>query len=230
MKENSWLNTGTLTSMGTNTVLGSPKGWLQRAVGANQAELGLHPTSLDPRQITVAGIWLRGDALPDTGSWPALYRYFKIAPDLGRPGRQPDHQLQSVTGMAVAVPLDQVLQVLREFKTRAKWVWFTTGTPAARRSSNLQSVRDLDYQDIYALFDQNMTIREVSDQLRVSPQGLLYVFRRWQQGLPPQRQRRPATDREQVRRDLQAGMTVTQVADRHNISRTMIYKIRDHKK
>ena len=205
-------------------MLGSPRGWLQRAVGFNQTDPAQHNSSLDPRLITVAGIWPQQQVLPDTGPWPALYRFFRITDNLRRIGRARPEDFYPVIGMAVAVPRADIYQVYNEYRRTAEWVWMNWPTNIPR--SQLQRThRELDHAEIYQLFDQGLTIRQVAEARDLSIQSVGYVHNKWSQGLPSQRRPRKTQDRLSVLQDLRSGMRVAEVAKKYDCSRTQIYKI-----
>ena len=224
MKENNWENTRLGVYYGSNTMLGSPRGWLQRAVEFKQTDLAQHKTSLDPRLITVAGIWPRQQVLPDTGSWPALYRFFRITDDLRKAGRARPDLFRSVTGMAVAVPKEDIYRVYNEYRRTAEWVWMNWPTEI-KTPRSLRTIRELDHAEIYQLFDHGFTARQVADKMNLSIQSVGYVHGKWSTGLPAQRRTRKTQDREAVLQDLRSGMRVIEVAKKYDCSRTQIYKI-----
>jgi len=223
MKQNSWENTRNHQYYGPNTPLGSPKGWLQRAIGANQAELGLHSTSLDPKQITVAGIWRRGETLPDTGTWSAIYRFFHITDDLRRMGRAKNEDFYPVLGMAVAVPEAHVFEAYQQFRRTAQWVWWSL--PQSTKSP-AKPMKELDHQQLYDLFEQGKTVQEVARDLRLLVNSVHYVYQKWQAGLPAVRKSRSRVDHDSVAQDLRMGVSVTELSQRYDVSRTAIYKIK----
>jgi hypothetical protein len=225
MKENTWEHVQSGTHYGNNTILGSPRGWLQRAIGHNQADLGQHETSLDPKKITVAGIWPRTQTLPDTGTWPALYRFFRITDNLRRIGRARPEDFYPVIGMAVAVPADHMFHVYQEFRTTAEWVWVHWHTGAAQ-TTPLRSIRELDHAHLYSLFEQGQTKKQVSDALDISFQSVAYVYNKWEDGRPAKRQRNVTVDQESVAQDIKLGHGISDIARRYDISRTMVYKIK----
>lgn len=225
MKENTWEHVCNGTHYGSNTVLGSPRGWLQRAIGHSQPDLGQHETSLDPRKITVAGIWRRTQALPDTGQWSALYRFFQITNNLRRISRARPEEFYPVIGMAVAVPADRILEVYNQFRTTAEWVWVHWPTGETSTTPR-RSIRELDHALLYNLFDQGLKIKQVSDKLEVSVQSVTYVYHKWEDGRPPTRQRSRDINQESVAQDIRLGDPVAEIARRYDISRTMVYKIK----
>jgi Mor family transcriptional regulator len=224
MKENNWENTRLGIYYGSNTILGSPRGWLQRAVEFKQTDIAQHETSLDPRLITVAGIWRREQPLPDTGSWPALYRFFRLTENLRRAGRARPEEFYPVIGMAVAVPQDSIYRVYTEYRRSAEWVWMNWPVKFTVPRS-LKTIRELDHAEIYGLFDRGLTKQQVAHQLDLSVQSVAYVYGKWSTGQSPERRPRKTQDRESVLRDLRSGMRVVEVAEKYNCSRTQIYKI-----
>lgn len=225
MKENTWEHVQQNIFYGSNTVLGSPRGWLQRAIGHSQPDLGQHETSLDPRKITVAGIWRRTQPLPDTGTWPAIYRFFRITDNLRKINRAKPEDFYSVTGMAVAVPTDHIFHVYQHFRQTADWVWVHWPTGQTQTTPR-RSIRELDHALLYNLFDQGLKIKQVSDKLDISVQSVTYVYHKWQDGRPPTRQRSRDINQESVAQDIRLGDSIAEIARRYDISRTMVYKIK----
>lgn len=205
-------------------MLGSPRGWLQRAVEFKQTDLAQHKTSLDPRLITVAGIWRKEQVLPDTGTWPALYRFFRITAHLRKAGRARPEDFYPVIGMAVAVPKDDIYRVYNQYRTTAEWVWMNWPTDI-KTPRSLKTIRELDHAEIYQLFDHGLTKRQVADKMDLSIQSVTYVYSKWITGRPPERAPRKTQDREAVLRDLRSGMRVIDVAKKYDCSRTQIYNI-----
>jgi Mor family transcriptional regulator len=226
MQTNSWENVKTGTWYGCNTILGNPRGWLQRAVGVKQADLGLHASSLQPNAITVAGIWPRTAQMPDSQSWPAIYRYFSIVPDLRRANRARPEEFYPVIGMGIAVPGDQAWEYYRSLKTTgAEWLWFDL--PGPLKSSNAGQHAPLpDHEELYSLFDAGRTPRELSRERNLVPNSVYYVFRKWQAGLSPARKERATVDHEQVIQDLRLGISPSSLTQKYGVSRSMIHKIK----
>lgn len=223
MKENNWEHVGHNIYYGSNTVLGSPRGWLQRAIGHNQPDLNIHETSLDPKKISVAGIWRRTQNLPNTGSWPALYRFFQITDNLRKIGRAKPEEFYSVIGMAVAVPADQVFSVYQEFRRSADWVWMNFPQESSKPG---RTVRDLDHSYLYTFFDRGFTARQVSEELDLSVQSVVYVYKKWQAGKSPTQKRRKNIDHESVAQDIRLGHNIMDIARRYDVSRTVIYNVK----
>jgi transposase len=224
MKENNWEHVKHNIFYGSNTVLGSPRGWLHRAVGIKQADLSLHETSLDPRKITVGGIWRRTQALPDTGTWPALYRFFAITDNLRRINRARDSEFFPVTGMAVAVPADHMFRVYQEFRKTAEWVWISFPQDSLKKPT--KTLRDLDHEHLYSLFDTGLTARQVATQLDLSVQSVNYVYKKWELGRPVQSKNRKNIDHESVAQDIRLGHKICDIAQRYDVSRTVIYNVK----
>lgn len=226
MRENNWLNTRTQQYYGSNTVLGSPRGWLQRAVG-QKADLFLHPTSLDPRSLSVAGIWLKNQTLPDTGSWPSIYRYFRVTDDIRRLRRATEDQWYPVVGVGIAVPHDRVFEIYNQIRQTALWVWFDW--PQKKNSSTRitgQPRQYLDHAELYQRFEQGQTPQEIALLLSAHLNSIIYVYNKWKDGLAPGRKSRNKADHFLVLEDLRRGLSIPELVEKHNISRTMIYKIR----
>lgn len=227
MKENNWQNTRTNSYYGPNTVLGSPRGWVQRALG-QKSDLFLHPTSLDPNEITVAGIWRRGQPLPDN-PYPAIYRYFRIAEPIRRISAAKPDAFYPVIGMAWAVPHNKIIECYREFAKTADWVWYDLPKPrskAAQIEERKQNV--LDHAELYQLFEQGKTSVEIARSMNVLEQSVHYVYKKWKNGLPPAKNRKPRilVNHDHVADDLRLGTPVDQLVQKYNISKTMIYKIK----
>lgn len=224
MQENIWTNTRTHVVYGPNNVLGSPRGWLQRAVDVKQADLGLHATSLDPRRLSVAGIWTRLQPLPDTGTWPALYRYFRLIENPRRISRAKESEFFPVIGMAVAVPHDQVWTVYRHFQQTAIWTWWSWPRDSTQRPAP-RNQRELDHADLYQRFDQGHSVKKVAQDLNLLSNSVAYVYKKWQDGQPPVRKPRKQVDHAAVAEDLRMGRSVADIVREYDISRTMVYKI-----
>jgi len=226
MKENTWEHVRNNIFYGSNTVLGSPRGWYLRATGLNQPDPNTHETSLDPRKLTVAGIWRRPTPLPDTGTWPAIYRFFELTDNIRKISRAKPEEFYPVTGMAVAVPADHIFRVYQEFRETADWVWVHWPT-GEDQTTPRRSIKDLDHAHLYTLFDQGRTARQVSADLDISLQSVVYVYQKWEDGKPPtKRQRSRDFDHSQVLQDIRLGDPIAEIARRYDISRTMVYKVK----
>jgi hypothetical protein len=224
MKQDNWEDTKTGATYGVNSSLGSPRSWLQRAVGWRASDLGLHPTSLDPRNITVAGIWLRGEPMIDSGSWPALYRFFEIYPNIRKPSLDKNKAMIPITGMAVAVPADHIFEFYNQVKQSARWVWFNW--PLPENKTVWARGQMLDHAELYKLFEQGLKARQVAKQYNLLIPSVEYVYKKWQRGADPSRAERKCIDHGAVAQDIRLGVPVTKISQSYNISRTMIYNIK----
>ena len=229
MRENSWLNTRTQQYYGSNTVLGSPRGWVQRAVG-QKTDLFLHPTSTDPKSFSVAGIWLRNQALPDTGSWPAIYRYFRITDDIRRLRQATEDQWYPVVGAGIAVPHDRVFEIYNQIRQTALWVWFDwPQQKTVPKRAKGQPRQLLDHAELYQRFEQGQRPQEIALLMATSLNSIVYVYNKWQDGLAPSRKPRNKADHSEILADLRRGLSVPELVEKYHVSRTMIYKIRSQR-
>jgi len=224
MKQNSWLNTKTNQYYGTNTLLGSPRGWYQRAVGLKQPDLFLHPTTVDPGVYTVAGVWLRAHALPNSGAIPAFYRYFTISDNIRR-FNDPKVQHMPAIGMAWSVRDKDILTVYNQFReSGAVWVWWDW--PQEPKAKKFSEGKALDHDLLYEKFSAGMSSSEVADELDLLRPSVHYVYQKWQAGEPPNRKPRAIVDHSAVVQDLRLGRPVADIVAEHKCSRAMIYKIK----
>lgn len=226
MTEQRWQNSQTGIEIGVNTVLGSPRAWITRAVGSRN--LDIQESSLHPNQITVAGIWARPMQAFDTGSQSAIYRYFELPLDFYTQSRS--RSMRSMIGVAVATAADQILATRsRMTAAGAEWTWWAW--PAETRTSYYTPVATrtvIDHPHLYALFDQGLTAAEVAQLQGLSITSVKYVHEKWQSGRPAQvRPARPCLNHQAIVDDLRSGAYgMKEIADRNGTTRTTVWRIR----
>lgn len=224
MKQNSWLNTRTNQQYGTNTWLGSPRGWIQRAVGLKTPDLALHETTTDPNLFTVAGIWRRGQPVPDSGSLPAFYRFFSISENI-RKYYHAGINHYPVIGMAWVVPEKDILKTYNYFRSQgAEWLWWDW--PVESKPKKYSQGKMLDHADLYERFESGQTVSQVADALDLLRPSVHYVYKKWQAGHSSERRAKVPVDHEMIVQDLRMGRKVADMVQDYGCSRTMIYKIK----
>lgn len=225
MNLDNWTNTHSNHTVGVNTMLGSPRGWIYRCLDTKTmdqfSELG-HPGS-----VTIGGIWKRKSNLPNIAPYYGIYRFFVMPVDWAGRGR--DHtEYESVIGIGASIPVEYMLDYYNLFRSSgAMWVW--ASLPLAMKIQLPSKSKDrqrLDHQEIYKLFEQGMTIGEVTNRLETNRPTIEYIHTKWINKQPAIIVKRPL-DREAILRDLKTGMVVQEVANKHNTSRTAVYNIRN---
>lgn len=223
MRPDIWHNCRTHHTVGVNTILGSPRSWVNRSLGVRKADYDLHDTSLDPRSVSLAGIWPRGVSLPDTGAHHALYRFFDLPEDPRYINSGIARDLRPMVGVAMALPGDLVFECSKAWAGSADWLWWSW--PQPHRKKQVHS--NLDHQRLYQLFDTGLTHNQVARQENLIPASVKYVWNKWAAGKPPVTKARRFNDHDEIVQRLQAGFTVTQVANEYSISPVWVYKIKN---
>lgn len=229
MQQDIWTNTQTNVTYGITGALGSPRGWLRRALNvANLDDTTFHETSITPPEISVAGIWyqpVRG--LPSTGPHRELIRWFDI-PDARYMARRCDakHMLPAV-GISAAVPMNEVMHWLRVYReSGAIYTWWKTPENKSARASSSEKParRQLDYPLIYRLLDQGLTVAQISKQIDVPGPNIEYVKKKWLAGDAPTIHK-AQIDVGAVIDDYRSGMTAIDVAEKYNTSESYVYRM-----
>ena len=235
MRENIWTNTQTLTELGVNSMIGSPRAWLMRALNvvSTATELDICPGGLHPKLITVAGVWPQGSPLPDTESYHCLYRFFELPDKLGTyynrgQARQP---MKNYTGIACQVPDHEILDMLRKFKAGgAEWTWWAYEGEAVFRNKYKPDERPangkLDHAEIYRRLDAGESMAAMAREFGVTETAIHYVRRKWARGAPAVQHRAIDPEvREQIIQDIKVGeLAFTEIADKYNTTRATVSK------
>lgn len=238
MQPNKWINTQTRQEVGVNSVLGTPRSWVSRALGTRHLDPEAH--TIDPKSITVGGLWYRPCRLPDLADHYAIYRFFELDP--GFNGHGIGANPVPVLGVGVAVPADEILAWSRRFKLAgASWLWWNWPTDATdtidlvavceappRRSKpeNLRKNATLDHRKLYQLFNQGLDVDTVSKQLDLHKNSVRYVWDKWLMAKPITRST-PRVDRTGIIADLRAGIyTAKEIALRRDTTVVTVGKIR----
>lgn len=228
MTEGKWQNSQTGVEIGVNTTLGSPRAWVNRALGCKYQDLGILESSLHPNQLTVAGIWTRPQHKFDTGSCQAIYRYFELPADFYVTTR--DTTMRKMIGVSMAVAEDQILAVRQAMReSGAEWTWWSW--PVSRPRSSYTPVTEraqIDHAEIYKLFDQGLDAMAVATQLQHTPNSIRYIYNKWVAGKPAHsRKTRPTLNHKAIIEDLHTGLYgMKEIADRNGTTRTTVWKIR----
>lgn len=223
MRPDIWHNCRTHHTVGVNTVLGSPRSWVNRSLGLRKQEPDLHDTSMTPKSVSLAGIWPKGVSLPDTGRYHALYRFFELPQDLRYINNGLGRDMRLVIGIALALPGDKVFEWSKEWAKSAEWLWWSW--PQPQRKSQVHS--GLDHEHLYKLFDAGLTHNQVARQENLITASVKYVWDKWAAGKPPQTKPRVFKDHDEIIRRLQAGDAVSRIAHDHSTSAAWIYKIKN---
>ena len=226
--EQRWQNSQTGVEVGVNTILGSPRAWVNRAVGCKYQDLGQLDSSLHPTQLTVAGVWPRNHKIIDTGPYQAIYRYFELPANFYTTTKFT--HLRPMIGVAVAVPSDLILPTQQAMRAlAAEWTWWSL--PSERPKSTYMPVTEraqIDHAEVYKLFDQGLDAITVAQQQNLSPNSVRYIHAKWLAGKPAQsRKTRPTLNHEAILQDLREGIYgMKEIADRNGTTRTTVWKIR----
>lgn len=227
MRENFWTNTKTNTEISITGALGSPGAWLRRAYNvANLDDTTFKEGTLTPTEISVAGIWYRPVALPDTENHRVLYRFFNLAAPEQLSRRSAAEQFPAI-GIAMAVPFHQVLQWQRQFRNSgAAYIWWNTPVNRAVRATEKPARRQLDHAVVYSMLDAGKTKKEIAKQLNFPLENVSYVVKKWTAGLPLYANfAKPRIDAAQVYRDHLAGANPKELADKYVTAVAYVYRL-----
>jgi hypothetical protein len=233
MRENFWINCKTNIELGTNTQAGSPRAWLQRAVGAGQTgDLYLQEGSLHPKTIAVAGLWRRDlhMRLPDLQQNKTLYRFFDLPDPLEHGSRARGRE--NFIGVCSAVPKHEILTWLSVFRrTGAVWIWWAhPEKPDYYTTERKKVYKTLDHAELYRRFEAgDVDCFQLADEYGTHRNNIEYVLKKWQAGKPAERCRNSAPltlqVREQILEDLRLGTeSYTSIAEKYNTSRHTVSK------
>lgn len=231
MRENFWTNTKTNTEISITGALGSPGAWLRRAYNvANLDDTTFKEGTLTPTEISVAGIWYRPLALPDTENHRALYRFFNLAaPE--QLSRRPAAEQFPAIGLAMAVPFHQVLQWQRQFRNSgAAYIWWNTPVNRAARAADTSAGkpnrRQLDHANVYKMLDAGKTLPEIVKQLDFPRENIAYVVKKWKTGLPLyEKFAKPRIDAAAMLRDYLSGASPKELADKYTTAVSYVYRL-----
>jgi hypothetical protein len=226
MQQDIWINTTTNTTTGITGPLGSPRGWLRRALDvANLDDTTFHPTSITPPEISVAAIWYQPvKNLPSTGSHRELIRWFD-APDPEHMVRRYNRELLPAIGIAAAVPYHEVQHWIKTYREAgATFVWWKRPENKSARATEKPARRQLDYPAIYALLDQGLTPTQIGRQLDIPGPNIEYVKKKWlAKEAPPVR--KPPIDIDALRRDYLGGLRGPEIAEKYGTSESYVYRM-----
>jgi len=228
MQEDIWTNTKTQTTSGITGPLGSPRGWLRRALDvANLDDTTFHATSITPPEISVAGIWyMPVTKLPSTGHHRELIRWFDT-PDPEHMVRRYNRELLPAVGIAAAVPFHEVMHWLDVYrKAGAAFVWWKRPENKSARASTSEKParRQLDYPAIYALLDQGLTPTQIGHKLDIPSPNIEYVKKKWLAGDAPTIHK-SQIDVEALRRDYLGGLRAPEIAEKYGTSESYVYRM-----
>lgn len=237
MQENYWTHTTTNQVLGGTGKLGNPRAWLKRAldVGSSDDLSTIAAGSLHPYELTVAGIWRDRNAIPEYDAH-SLFRFFEIPPAHAILSPRYDGPLERVTGMAVVAPLNQVMQIIQQFrKSGAEWVWWSK--PIKRDVSNafVQNTTRIDHKKVMELLEQGKNRTEIGIIVGCNANNVDYIKKKWlinkeraQQGLPPLEDKRHIKKTlgktEQMWREYtEENYTVPELAVKYKLSPSYLY-------
>lgn len=243
MELNYWEHTRTGATAGVNKHFGSPRGWINRAYDVkfahDSASLSSN-CSLDPREVTAAAIFHRPCKLPDLGTLRVLYRFFQVPAWYA--GTASDHRARnrndntppiSVIGLCVAINGRRMLKWKEEMTAAgAEWIWLDMPQELPRNSPKIKNRgnKQYNYSEIYALLDQGLGVTEIANRVDGSQPAISYIKKRWLAGLPPKQYKQSRSpvgslNHDEIVSDRNAGMTLQQVADKHNTSKQTVFSI-----
>lgn len=228
MQQDTWTNTKTNTTLGITGALGSPRGWLRRALDvANLDDTTFHATSITPHEISVAGVWYKPVThLPITGEYRELFRWFDI-PAEENIYRRTNKPLLPAVGIAATVPQHEIMHWIKLYQRNgAAWTWWKTPENRSIRASESEKGqrRQLDYPTIYAMLDKGMTPTQISHQLDIPTPNIDYVKKKWLAGAPPTVYKNKINV-SALRADYQAGMRAPALAEKYNTSESYVYRM-----
>lgn len=231
MTPDKWTHTATRLEIGTNSMLGTPRSWVNRACGCKLADMHVQASSIDPKLITVGAIWFRPCTLPDIGNRQAIYRYFAISADFV--GRGQGNNVKSALGMGIVAPPEEIIHWQRTFKeSGASWIWW--GYPVKVEKSkitinvNHTLGANIDHAKLYSLFEQGMTPKQVSNQTGLIDESVRYIWHKWRNGKPAvngKGQRTKPVDHDAIIEDVRSGMfSMNEIAQRNDTTRATVWK------
>jgi hypothetical protein len=240
MELNHWQHTRTGAVAGVNKHFGSPRGWINRAYDAKFAHdsASVQSTStLDPREVTAAAIFHRPCKLPDLGNQRVLYRFFYVPSYYA--GSASDHRKRnsgdieylSVIGLCVALPARSLLKWKDQMtQAGAEWVWvdMPQEMPKAKNATRQKVNISYNYEEIYSMLEKGMTVTEIANSVGGNQPAISYIKKRWVAGLPPKQQKNQRSgplDHEEIISDRNSGLTLQQVADKHNTTKQTVFSI-----
>lgn len=228
MQQDIWTNTITSTTYGITGPLGSPRGWLRRALNvANLDDTTFHETSITPPEISVAGIWYRpAVGLPETGAHRELIRWFEV-PDPENMTRSNTKNMVPAIGIAAAVPMHEVLFWIKEYKkSGAAYTWWKTPANKSARVSDSEKPkrRQLDHAAIYEMLELGLTTYEIAKRLDIPGPNIDYVKKKWLRG-DVIGERKAALDVGAIRSDIHDGVSAVEVAAKYNTSESYVYRM-----
>lgn len=224
MREDVWTHR-TGATIGVNNDIGSPRAWLNRALDTRQRDLLLADGSVYPKQLTVAGIWRRGHALPIMQVY-TLYRYFRMKEleSIVRASQGRDRIWYPAIGLVVAMPFEDIIETRQRFyEAGAEWIWWSRpGNVPAAETHQRQTV---DHQAVYELLESGMDPIDIAQKMKYKIDSVKYVKRKWEEGLPVKIQREPAYDRLAVEDAIRSGRMRKEIAAEFGISGYTVHKI-----
>jgi hypothetical protein len=228
MQQDIWTNTSTATTLGVTGPLGSPRGWLRRALNvSNLDDTTFHETSITPPEISVAGIWyLPVTGLPATGAHRELIRWFSI-PGTQHMIRKNNKELLPAVGIAAAVPYHEVSHWVKVYQeSGAVFTWWKRPENKSVRASSSEKPqrRQLDHAAIYALLDEGLKPSEIARKLEIPVPNIEYVKKKWTNG-DVLSERRVPIDLTALIADYRAGATAIELAEKYETSESYVYRI-----
>lgn len=233
MTPDKWTNTKTLHELGTNTILGTPRSWVNRAIGCKLFDTHIHESSINPKQVTVGAVWFRPCTIPDHGHLQAIFRYFELSDDftVHRRGSSP----KPVIGIGICAPASEIFDWLRKFKdSGAAWVWYSM--PVQTKKSQVTTIEikrtngSIDHAHLYKLFGQGMSVKEVSEKTGLIDQSVRYIWHKWRDGksnINGRGQRKQPVDHHAIVADIMSNSySMEEIAKRHDTTRTTVWNIR----
>ena len=239
MKQDTWTHTATRIEYGTNSVLGSPRSWLRRALDAPTLDDTVFQLgSITPTEISVAGIWYKqpdGYSLPITGMHRELFRRFEIPEPVGilqRNSRTADRTaLLPVIGVCAAVPMHEVMAWIKIYKdSGATFTWWHTPVDKSMRATDAAAAkaprRQLDHATVYSMLDSGKTKKEIAKELNFPIENIAYVVKKWESGLPLyEKFAKPRINAAALLRDHLAGASPRELADKYVTALAYVYKL-----
>lgn len=224
MREDIWTHRTGVT-VGVNNDIGSPRAWLNRAFDSRHRELSLADGSIYPKQLTVAGIWRRGHALPIINVY-GLYRFFRMKEleSIMRGVQGRERRWYDAVGLVVAEPFNNIIDTRQRFyEAGAEWIWWSR--PGNVPAPETQQRQTIDHQAVYELLESGMDPIDIARKMKYKIDSVKYVKRKWEEGLPVKIQREPTYDRSAVEEAIRSGRVRKEIAQEFGISGFTVHKI-----
>lgn len=228
-KENSWINTKTQVITGVNKSPGSPRMWPNRAFDTG-GSIDASQSVLKPKHLSVAAVWFRPCATLDF-PYTSLIRFFNMQINQRTNRWVPAPDPTKAIGIAWCVPMEDIFQVLRTLQfSGAEQVWWCTPDVEKEPPRTLVELglrSRLDHDVLYKMFDRGRTVTEVAIEVNALVATVRYVYKKWESGKPSVHTNlgRRSIDHSAVIADLRTGMSIKEIANKHECTPATVHAI-----